>query len=114
MDEQKNIEFMIKLYCKKNHKVNFCADCEELFEYCKLKMEKCPRKKVKTFCASCPIHCYQNDYREKIKQVMRFSGPRMLIYNPKMAFLHIKDTIKHKRNTRRKNEKNNVNKRRND
>lgn len=97
MSEEQIIEFMIKLYCKKNHKITLCDDCKELLSYCKLRNEKCPRKEDKTFCASCTIHCYKPEMREKIRKVMKFSGPRMMIYNPKMAFLHIKDTIKYRR-----------------
>ena len=36
----------------------------------------------KTFCSNCRVHCYCPDMREKIRMVMRFSGPRMLFYHP--------------------------------
>lgn len=97
MEEEKIIEFMVKLYCKKNHKQELCSKCQELLDYSKQRTEKCPRKSEKTFCASCPIHCYKPEMREQIKMVMKFSGPRMIIYNPKMAISHIKDTIKNRK-----------------
>ncbi|MEO3111411.1 nitrous oxide-stimulated promoter family protein, partial [Turicibacter sanguinis] len=36
----------------------------------------------KTACRKCPIHCYKKDMKMKVKEVMRFSGPRLLIYRP--------------------------------
>ncbi len=41
--------------------------------------------KKKTFCANCKVHCYKPQMREQIRQVMRFSGPRMLLYHPVLA-----------------------------
>lgn len=96
MEEIKTIEFMISLYCKKNHKQNICDECQELYDYALLRIEKCPRKEEKTFCSTCKIHCYKKDMREKIRKVMKFSGPRMLIYSPKLAIAHIINTVKHR------------------
>ena len=89
---------MISLYCKKNHNQDMCPSCLELLNYAKERVDKCPRKAEKTFCASCPTHCYKKEMREEIKKVMRFSGPRMIFYNPSMAISHIKDTLKNRRN----------------
>lgn len=89
--EKKTITFMIALYEKKK-KVN----CSELLKYASLRIDKCPFMEEKTFCSSCKVHCYQKDYREQMKQVMRFSGPRMLLYHPIMAIAHIMNTIRHK------------------
>lgn len=36
----------------------------------------------KTTCSRCKVHCYKKDMREKIRAVMKFSGPRLIIYNP--------------------------------
>ena len=35
------------------------------------------------------VHCYQPQMREQIRQVMRFSGPRMLLYHPVLAVWHL-------------------------
>lgn len=48
----------------------------------------------KTFCAHCKVHCYKPEMRERIRQVMRYSGPRMIIYDPKTALWHMLCTIK--------------------
>ena len=63
----------------------------------------------KTFCSACKIHCYRNDMAEKIRKVMRYSGPRIIFHHPILATTHVYTTIKQKREERRK-EKLNVEK----
>ncbi len=95
--EYEDIKFMIRLYCKKNHGKDMCEKCSELLEYAKTKITKCRYKESKTFCSVCNIHCYAPNMREQIKNVMKFSGPRMLIYRPGLAIKHMYVTIKLKR-----------------
>ena len=78
------IELMIKIYCKKNDDINE----EELINYCTNKIQKCPMMETKTFCSQCPVHCYQKDMREKIKKVMRYSGPRLIFHHPILCIKH--------------------------
>lgn len=104
-EEMNTVAFMITLFCRKKHKSQrgrLCPDCAFLLEYVRLRREKCPWGKDKPFCSCCPIHCYRSDMREKIKEVMRFSGPRMLIYHPIMAIRHMAATIKQKRKTEKR------------
>ena len=95
-EEMNTVAFMITLFCRKKHK------SQRLLEYVKLRREKCPWGKDKPFCSCCPIHCYRSDMREKIVEVMRFSGPRMLIYHPVTAIRHIAATIRQKRKTEKR------------
>ena len=37
---------------------------------------------------------------EKIRQVMRFSGPRMLLYHPALALWHVACSVREKRKQR--------------
>ena len=46
---------------------------------------------TKTFCSNCKVHCYRPDMRERIRAVMRFSGPRMLLYHPITGIRHFLD-----------------------
>lgn len=70
------VELMIRLYCRKKHqcKDGLCTECNELLEYVKFRRSKCPWGDKKPFCSNCKIHCYKPEMREKIKEVMRFSG----------------------------------------
>lgn len=107
-DEKKLIEFMIGVYCRGNHKrkmtkhemrhkENFCDECRELYKYACERIDKCPFTETKTFCSSCIVHCYKPHMREKIRKVMKYAGPRMMIYSPKLAVKHIVDTVVNKR-----------------
>ncbi len=101
--EQYVVEEMIRLYCRKQHTEydkksgQMCPVCQNLSDYAKLRSEKCPFMEHKTFCANCKIHCYKPEMREQIRQVMRFSGPRMLLYHPGLAIWHLVCSIREKR-----------------
>lgn len=98
--EMKVVDEMIRLYCRKNHKQLYkqnhgmCQECQALSQYAQDRSAHCPFMETKTFCANCKVHCYKPEMRAKIKQVMRFSGPRMLLYHPGMAIWHVVTTIK--------------------
>ncbi len=89
--EKKIVATMIKLYCKKNHnaKEQLCTECLELKEYTLKRLDGCKFGNNKTICGDCKIHCYQKDMKEKIIKIMRYSGPRMIIYHPIMAIEHL-------------------------
>ncbi len=90
--EQETVSKMIALYCTSQHKTQkgqLCTACQSLEAYAHQRIERCPFGEGKPTCAKCPIHCYQPDRREQIRQVMRFSGPRMLIHHPILAIRHL-------------------------
>lgn len=88
--EKRTIELMIKIYCKKKHKnKELCEECRELLEYAHKRLSFCKFGEEKTTCGKCPIHCYKKDMKEKVKKVMRFSGPRLIIYNPIELIRHL-------------------------
>ena len=103
--EKRIVSEMIALYCRKKHgtKGRLCPDCAALSDYAKIRSDKCPFMETKTFCSNCRVHCYKPDMREKIREVMRFSGPRMLTVHPVMALRHVIESKREKR--RMENEK---------
>ena len=81
---------MIQIYCKKKHGTKeLCPECTELLQYASERSQKCPFMETKTFCSNCMVHCYKPVMREKIREVMRFSGPRMIFHHPFMAVHHV-------------------------
>ena len=94
--EEKTIEAMIRIYCHGNHgsQTILCPNCKNLLSYAKRRVATCPLGEKKTTCAKCPIHCYKPDIREKIREVMRYAGPRMLYKHPLLALLHLFDSLK--------------------
>ncbi len=102
-DEIKVVNQMISIYCKAHHHSGnqLCNECLELSEYAKMRSEKCPFMHNKTFCSNCKIHCYKPEMRAKIKKVMRYSGPRMLIVKPGLTIKHLYYDLKEKQQLKR-------------
>lgn len=93
--EKKMVSQMIALYCRKKHGgKQLCAACAELDAYARRRSDKCPFMETKTFCSNCKVHCYQPEMRHKIREVMRFSGARMLFRHPVMALRHVLESKK--------------------
>ncbi len=56
-----------------NKKLLLCPDCSKLFNHGIAKLLLCPYD-PKPMCKKCPTHCYAPGYREKVREVMKFSG----------------------------------------
>ena len=91
--EKKTVEVMINFFCNNHHKqeAHLCVECHELFEYAIQRLEKCPFQEQKPTCFKCKIHCYEPSMRRKIRNVMKYSGPRMFFKQPSLALHHILD-----------------------
>lgn len=97
--EKKMVSQMIRLYCKRKHHTKgiLCPECVALKAYARARSEKCPFMETKTFCSNCRVHCYKPEMREKIREVMRFSGSRMIFHHPIAAICHVIETKKEKK-----------------
>lgn len=89
-DELQAVTRMIEIYCrgKHGHNISLCKDCQKLMDYARSRIEYCPFMESKSFCSNCMVHCYSPDMRVKIKEVMRYSGPRIMFYYPAMCIKH--------------------------
>lgn len=88
--ERATVQAMIHIFCKAKHKGDpLCQNCLELSKYADQRLEKCPYGEGKPTCQNCPIHCYQKEMRARVKEVMRFAGPRMIWHHPVMAIHHL-------------------------
>jgi hypothetical protein len=79
--DQHILEQFVDIYCRGKHGTNngsLCTDCENLLSYSLQRLERCPQD-PKPDCKHCEIHCYKPVYREKIRDVMRYSGKRLLL-----------------------------------
>ncbi len=89
--EKETIRKMVEIYCWKRHgseRGELCPECESLLRYAFQRLDLCPFGEKKPTCKKCPVHCYKPDMKLKVKEVMRFSGPRLLIYDPFGWLLH--------------------------
>ena len=96
--EKKVVALMIALYCKNKHGgKELCLECQSLLAYASMRSDKCPFMETKTFCSNCKVHCYKSDMRQRIREVMRFAGPRMVFYHPILAVKHVIESKKEKK-----------------
>jgi len=94
--EKRVVSAMIRHYCRLRHGggEELCDECRELARYADRRLDRCPFQEGKTNCARCPVHCYQPEMREKIREVMRTIGPRMPVLHPLMALRHGIDSLR--------------------
>jgi hypothetical protein len=65
-----------------------CDACAELLRYAEKRRAYCP-KDPKPFCSYCDTHCYTAEMRERMREVMRYAGPRSLLHG------HAIDGVRH-------------------
>ena len=88
--EKRTIAVMVKIYCRQQHnKDTLCEECHHLLDYTHRRIDRCVFGPDKPACKDCPVHCYSPNMRSKVKEVMRFSGPKMIYKHPVMAIMHI-------------------------
>ncbi len=85
----------VSIFCRENHRAEpknafpirddrlrnslnnkdlvLCQDCSKLLSHGIAKLLLCPYN-PKPMCKKCETHCYAPGYREKVREVMRFSG----------------------------------------
>ena len=83
--EKDTVEKMIRFYCNGNHSTlenELCSDCGSLLIYAHKRLDVCRYSEDKPTCRKCPTHCYNPEKRKTIRQVMRYSGPRLVIRAP--------------------------------
>jgi len=80
---------MIKIFCRGRHgtKTGLCADCSGLLAYVMERLASC-RQDPKPACRDCATHCYNPALRGRIKEVMRYAGPRMPLFHPLLTLRH--------------------------
>ena len=95
----RTLALFINLYCRGNHAdrprqevhlrthdvsalagktIVLCPECTKLLTHAFVKRSHCPMH-PKPMCKHCPSHCYHPTYRAQIREVMKFSGRKMLL-----------------------------------
>ncbi len=91
--EKRTIRAMLRIYCRAHHGPGeeLCGECGELLDYALERLDRCPFGEGKPACVDCEIHCYKPAMRDRVREVMRFAGPRMIFRHPILAVLHLLD-----------------------
>ena len=67
-----------ELHSRYRRGIELCSDCAGLLAHGIARRRKCPLD-PKPSCKHCHIHCYSKEYLAKIREVMGFSGRRMIL-----------------------------------
>lgn len=87
----------VDIFCRENHngerspfsfrlydireiekrEISLCPDCTKLLTYGLTMRLKCPHD-PKPMCKKCETQCYKGEYKEKIREIMKFSGIYMI------------------------------------
>lgn len=98
--EKRTISQMIVIFCAAHHGREerteqahcgemICPECVVIDQYAVLRTQRCRKMDVKTSCEECGNHCYKPAMREKIREIMRYAGPRMITKHPVAAIRHL-------------------------
>ncbi len=95
----KTLALFIQVYCRHKHKdrprhlaemkthdvtliagrnIEICPECRRLLAHAFTKRTHCPLH-PKPACKHCPSHCYHPSYRAQIREVMKYSGRKLLL-----------------------------------
>ncbi|MDT3388222.1 MAG: nitrous oxide-stimulated promoter family protein [Bacteroidota bacterium] len=93
--DKQTIRFMVRLYCKHHlHELEPSEDYQQLIDYSCQRLNHCPFGEQKPACKRCKVHCYKPDMRRRMREVMRWTGPRMLFYSPRATLRHLIQSLK--------------------
>ncbi|MCT7941206.1 nitrous oxide-stimulated promoter family protein [Shewanella holmiensis] len=91
--EFRTIGAMVEIYCRAHHPLKpskgVCVSCQEFLTYAETRLDRCPYGQGKPTCNKCPVHCYKPHMKQKAREIMLYSGPRMLLPHPIMAIKHL-------------------------
>ena len=91
--EFRTIGAMVEIYCKAHHPLKpaqgLCESCREILHYAETRLDRCPYGQQKPTCNKCPVHCYKPHMKQKVREIMVYAGPRMLLPHPIMAIKHL-------------------------
>ena len=90
--EAETLSLMTRRYCRAFHGTPdglLCPACAEFLAYALRRLASCPYGADKPVCAKCRIHCYRAAEKETARRIMRWSGPRLLFWRPKLVWLHL-------------------------
>jgi len=79
-DPQANgqVELPLQLQPGWGRRHTICAECAELLEHGIRKRTLCPLDPKPT-CKKCHIHCYGKEYRQKVREIMAYSGRKLIL-----------------------------------
>lgn len=91
----KTLEAIGRIYCKAHHQgteqdeAGLCPSCREAVESTFARAANCPNHQTNN-CEDCEVKCQRGDAQKRIKQIMRYSAPRMIFCHPLMTLEYLR------------------------
>lgn len=87
--DRKTLEAIGFIYCRAHHDgtkdaAGLCPSCRETVDATLARTEVCPFGHESN-CQDCTIHCQRGEARSRIREMMRYSAPRMALHHPLMT-----------------------------
>lgn len=98
--EKMTVSQMIAIFCAGNHGAEgrtqaghcgepVCEECAALDAYAIERTQRCRQMETKVSCEECGTRCYRPQERQRIREAMRYAGPRMITKHPIAAIRHL-------------------------
>ena len=100
--DRRTLEAMARIYCRAHHDgeqdaAGLCPTCRETVDATLARTVACPFGHELN-CQDCEIHCQHGDAQARIKEIMAYAAPRMLLRHPLMTAEYLRKKL----NSRRK------------
>ena len=88
--DRKTLEAIGRIYCSAHHgtapkdEAGLCAPCRQVIDQTLRRTAACPFGHEGN-CQDCSIHCQRGEAQQRIKEIMRYSAPRMTFRHPLMT-----------------------------
>ena len=95
--DRKTLEAIGRIYCNAHHDgdkdaAGLCATCRETVDATLARTEACPFGHTGN-CQDCKVHCQRGETQARIREMMRYSAPRMALRHPLMTAEYLRKKL---------------------
>ena len=100
--DRQTLESIGLIFCRAHHAdaakddAGLCASCRETVERTLERTLACPYGHEGN-CQDCDIHCQRGEAQERIREMMRYSAPRMTFRHPLMTAEYLRKKLRTRR-----------------
>ena len=97
--DRRTLEAIGQIYCTAHHAdapkdaAGLCSSCRETVDRTLARTVACPNGHEGN-CQDCEIHCQRGEAQERIREMMRYSAPRMTFRHPLMTAEYLRKKLR--------------------
>ncbi len=97
--DRRTLQAIGRIYCQGNHAergkdvAGMCSECGAAIEQTLARAEACPHGHEGN-CQDCATPCQRGEAQERIKAIMRYAAPRMLVRHPLMTLEYLRKKVR--------------------